>query len=77
MAGKLSCAIHVRPVCCCDTNWRISLLSLLKSNPGYLRDCCKKRSHSKASWEDTHSKAFLGSASNAIDDVSVDNGFVS
>lgn len=36
MAGKLSRATHVCPVCCCDTNWSISLLSLLKSNPGCL-----------------------------------------
>lgn len=36
-----------------------------------------KRSHSKASWEDPHSRAFLGSTLNAIGDVSVDNDFVS
>lgn len=38
----------------------------------------KNRSHSKASWEDPHSKAFLGSALNAIERViPVDNGSVS
>lgn len=37
----------------------------------------RRGSHSKASWEDPHSKAFLGSASNAIDGVSVDNDSVS